>query len=1143
MPQIQIRADVAWMPHSFLMVRHPDGSEEGFGLVPRDGWPIDAGHIQDDTKHPYNKTSPWMDISDKQYSDLMDRINHDRQDPPNYNFFTGDQCNTWLKSLLNDAGISPEPNTIAFLATLLNNPYIDAAAFAMLDYYLNSFNASNLLVSPIVLDLDKDGIETRALTGGAYFDHDKNGFAEKTGWVSSDDGLLALDRNGNGTIDDGGEIFGNNTLLGNGQKATNGFAALVELDENLDGKIDNSDAAFSQLKVWQDTDGNGLSTSDELRTLTDLGIKSIGTGFTASTSVDANGNTLGQTGSFTWNDDTTSTATDVWFANDPLFTIANEWLDVPGDIAALPELQGFGSVYTLRQTMVRDTSGQLKSLIQQFASATDITACCSLMEQIVFKWAGSDGVNPTSRGSNIDARRLVAMEHLFGQVFVGPAAYGSGGSGVGITDQSLIDAANPGPNAANSLDQTFKGLLDLFYAQLMAQTQLKDLYDDIIYTWDDTTDSITADVAGAETELLNRLSADPVSGKHLLEEFVRSLTILNTNGHFNIPQLRADLGAINSEYFTIIDGAGKTKIQGTVNDDILSGTAQEEYYINGEAGHDSLTGASFADFLVGEDGNDVINGAAGNDLLYGGAGNDSIYGQDGNDTLFGNEGDDILDGGNNDDTLSGGDGNDILKGGTGNNQVNGGAGDDSINCDSGNDQITGGQGNDTIWGGRGDDSYIFNKGDGQDTIYDSYYNYESSYNSSFKAGSDTLKFGENITPEDVVIGLSENKNLIVQFISSPGDRITIRDWINGSNRIEKFVFSDGTEWGINQIAARVNGTEGDDSISWSVSGATIKGLSGNDIITTDAYDDTLEGGFGNDVIWGGRGDDTYIFNKGDGQDTIYDSYYNYESSYNSSFNAGADTLKFGEDITPEDVFVGLSENKNLIVQFISNPGDRITIRDWINGSNRIEKFVFSNGTEWGINQIAAKVSGTEGDDSISWSVSGATIKGLSGNDTITTDAYDDTLEGGLGNDVIWGGRGDDTYIFNKGDGQDTIYDSYYNYESSYNSSFNAGSDTLKLGNGLVKNEIGIFNSGTNLIISSGEDSTATIRNQSNANNAIEKFVLSDGSYLTSADVNRIIQDITAFANSYGISMANVDDVRNHPDLMNIITASWRAPQA
>ena len=103
--------------------------------------------------------------------------------------------------------------------------------------------------SPIILDLDGDGVETTNVKAGAYFDHDGNGFSEQTGWAAPDDGMLVMDRDGNGTIDNGKELFGNETLLADGTKASNGFQALSELDSNADGKIDVNDAAVASFQL------------------------------------------------------------------------------------------------------------------------------------------------------------------------------------------------------------------------------------------------------------------------------------------------------------------------------------------------------------------------------------------------------------------------------------------------------------------------------------------------------------------------------------------------------------------------------------------------------------------------------------------------------------------------------------------------------------------------------------------------------------------------------------------------------------------------------------------------------------------------------------------------------------------------------
>ncbi|MBU3059825.1 LysM peptidoglycan-binding domain-containing protein, partial [Pseudomonas indica] len=105
--------------------------------------------------------------------------------------------------------------------------------------------------SPIVIDLDGDGIETLKV-GAAYFDLDNDGLSERSGWVSPDDGLLVHDRNGDGRITDGAELFGNNSILRNGERAENGFQALAEYDDNGDGVVDAQDASYASLQVWRD---------------------------------------------------------------------------------------------------------------------------------------------------------------------------------------------------------------------------------------------------------------------------------------------------------------------------------------------------------------------------------------------------------------------------------------------------------------------------------------------------------------------------------------------------------------------------------------------------------------------------------------------------------------------------------------------------------------------------------------------------------------------------------------------------------------------------------------------------------------------------------------------------------------------------
>jgi hypothetical protein len=118
-------------------------------------------------------------------------------------------------------------------------------------------NTASVTTSPIMLDLDGDGvIKTLGTEAGIHFDHDANGFAEQTGWVSPDDGLLVMDRNNDGIINNGRELFGDNTILKNGSLATDGLQALADLDDNKDGKININDSSFNQLRIWKDVDGD-----------------------------------------------------------------------------------------------------------------------------------------------------------------------------------------------------------------------------------------------------------------------------------------------------------------------------------------------------------------------------------------------------------------------------------------------------------------------------------------------------------------------------------------------------------------------------------------------------------------------------------------------------------------------------------------------------------------------------------------------------------------------------------------------------------------------------------------------------------------------------------------------------------------------
>lgn len=200
---------------------------------------------------------------------------------------------------------------------------------------------------PLVLDLTGNGINLTAVASDApMIDVNADGFLVHTGWVGANTGILVDDKNGNGLVDNAGEMFGGSGV--------NGFAALAQYDTNGDGVIDANDAIFGEFKVWRDLNGNGVVDAGEMESLGDAGIASINLSATAQTGVTNAGNTVLSTGTFTRTDGTTSAIDDVNFNTDPFHSVFAGDTSISAAAAVMPNIKGYGTLTDLQVAMTLD---------------------------------------------------------------------------------------------------------------------------------------------------------------------------------------------------------------------------------------------------------------------------------------------------------------------------------------------------------------------------------------------------------------------------------------------------------------------------------------------------------------------------------------------------------------------------------------------------------------------------------------------------------------------------------------------------------------------------------------------------------------------------------------------------------------------
>ena len=582
-------------------------------------------------------------------------------------------------------------------------------------------NAPVQYTDPLVLDLDGDGVELVGLdASNAYFDLDNTGFATKTAWVHSDDGILALDANNDGVINNIDEVFGN--------AEQDGFSELSAYDTNADGLIDAQDTVFADLKVWRDLDGDGNTDAGELQSLSDHQIQSISlTGQRAATSAEA-AQGVKSVGGFTRTDGTTGEVADVEFETNRLLSQYVGDFSWDLDVLGLPWLKGYGQLADLHIAMSMDRS--LLDQVQAAIQPENVGDLKSSFEQILFKWAGVDGIDPSALDANPGiAPDMTSRTFTFATsgVVLSFEQLGAIKAYTAMTDMQIGDGlTGDGRNAGDLYQEAWDTMFNsLFSRFVIASGVLDSVLPDARYN--PFTDQYDLGV-GANTFMLQDkikellFSGDATSVDiGLLAEFVAIQVDPATSESFNqmlVELLSSDSAAqlITSEYLALVAS------------DFAS------ILVAGSDISDEFSGSSGADALVGLAGDDVINGHHGSDSLYGGAGNDTLHGGHGDDTF------------------------------------------------------TGGTGNDVMNGSYGHDTYLFNLGDGIDTI------------NEFRGHqyTDVLSFGDGITVSDLWFTRAEN-NLRIDVLGTD-DSVVINNWYSSTSyRLDSFSASDNSVLYTNQV--------------------------------------------------------------------------------------------------------------------------------------------------------------------------------------------------------------------------------------------------------------------------------------------------------------------------------------------------------
>ena len=822
---------------------------------------------------------------------------------------------------------------------------------------------------PLIIDLGKEGIELKSLKHGVNFDLDNNGFAEKTAWIGMEDGFLALDRNENGKIDNGGELFGDQVILKDGSKSASGFEALKELDENADGVIDSKDSSFGKLLIWIDGNHNGKTDAGELSALEESFLESIGLECHKSSLVDEETGTR-----------IAETADVVIKKGDVVGTtqISEFWFPVKSSDTTQGDVVTVGNVPDILKAIKDDKSGELYELFIQFINLDDERTKRYYLKKILYYITDAEDIPSGSRGGNIDARDLKVIEQFMGRDFVG------------------VDGVNPNVNAASILNGIYMDIENQYYNLLNIYAAFGG-YLKAVYEYEDGNGNKKLELSFLYYVIDSKISkGDDMSA--LFYDFGVYLSSFDkVNGTDYFEDFRKRYSVISPDYEDIImrSNSGRTYM-GTVNKDSYNGTIQNDY-------------------IFGLDDNDVLSGAEGNDSIDGGYGNDELSGGRCNDVLLGAEGN---------DTLDGGVGNDLLKGGEGN--------DTYIFAEGyGKDTITDADGNNTVCfngvavkeilvnGINDNDAAVRIKGTNDTLVFDDFCKNEECRNYDLKFKDTFMHVTDKDSPFHYIYG-DEVENILKAVLDeSYIYGLKGNDTVTGSEENDIIYGNEGDD--------HIHAGDGDDTVLGGTGNDLLDAGKGNDRLYGGAGDDTylFSKGYGTDVIEDREGitmirldeeiteEDLSVCSFGENavitinntdDHMILSGYKGNEENYLMEVQGNmlwiGDYIKDGEG----DILEGTVQG-----DYIENKGMKM-----VAGNMETDRIIGTAEDEW--------IFGDGGDDQLLAGEGRDVIYAGEGKDAVFGNEGNDHIDGGSGNDYLEGGEGDDTYLFYPESGNDSIRD-------------------------------------------------------------------------------------------------------------------------